>query len=146
MVDGATLLMPTQTNHRPLIQGLIDSLRVKQATAMGETTHPSQHVDNSTHTPTTGARFAENTADMKNRPEGPTIDETADAKAQTGTGSQDQHQYNIGLQTSGVGEDSSIEDDYKGTKDDNTTTHPADAQGEAKGEKYSSYLKMPNKN
>lgn len=99
---------------------------------MGKSTHPSDDVDDNTHAEQTGARYSENSADVKKDVPGQSVDET-----EKGPGcSQDEKQYNIGTEQSSVGEDPSVEDDYKGTKDDPGTTHPCDA--EDVGEKYSS--------
>jgi hypothetical protein len=50
-------------------------------------------------------------------------------------GRQDQVQLNIGTNAAATGEDAAAEKDYKGTKDDPGTSHPAKAND---GEKYSS--------
>ncbi len=111
---------------------------VKQAApaGVGKTTHPSEKVDNNTHPEETGARFAENTADIKKDVPGTSVDETSPGSG----GSQDDKQYNIGTVQSATGEDPSVEDDYKGDKEDPGTTHPMDA--ERLGEKYSA-MKLP---
>ena len=57
------------------------------------------------------------------------------AKATPNKDEQDSVQLNIGTSQSAVGEDPSVEDDYKGNKDDPGTTHPADTED---GEKYGS--------
>lgn len=99
---------------------------------MGKTTHPSEHVDNNTHPEQTGARFEENSSDVKKDVPGASVDETKPGSG----GSQDDKNYNIGVNQAATGEDPAVEDDYKGDKDDPGTTHPADT--ERIGEKYSS--------
>jgi hypothetical protein len=107
---------------------------VKKAgpSGMGETSHPSEDVDNNTQDEETGERYEENSADVKKDVPGQAVDET-DPKS---GGDQDDKQYNIGTQQSSTGEDPSVEDDYKGDKDDPGTDHPMNADDV--GEKYSS--------
>lgn len=134
--------MPSQT--KPLFEQLDTWLQelqdVKAASAkpitkqagppgMGKTTHPSEKVDDNTHETPEGARYSENTSDVKK--DVPANVEEADTKMD-----EDKVMPNIGTQQSATGEQPSVEDDYKGTKDDGTTSHPADA--EDVGEKYSS--------
>ncbi|MHC4609493.1 MAG: hypothetical protein ACYS7M_04010 [Planctomycetota bacterium] len=97
----------------------------------GPSTHPTTGVDNSAQTASEGARSSENAADVKADQKSPSVDSTAEATA--GQDEQDSVQLNIGTQQSATGEDSSVEDDYKGTKDDPGTSHPATTED---GEKY----------
>ncbi len=99
---------------------------------MGESSHPSDDVDNNTQDADTGSRYSENAEDVKKDVPGQSVDET---DANSG-GDQDDKQFNIGTNQSAVGEDPSVEDDYKGDKDDPGTDHPMNADDV--GEKYSS--------
>jgi len=99
----------------------------------GPSTHPIKDTDNSAQVAAEGARSSENTADVKADIAKPAVDSTPEAKP--GQDEQDKVQVNIGTQQSATGEDPSVEDAYKGTKDDPGTSHPATAED---GEKYSS--------
>jgi hypothetical protein len=96
---------------------------------MGKTTHPSEKVDNYTHNAPEGARYRENEADVKK-------DVPANVEEASSKMDEDKVMPNIGTQQAATGEQTSVERDFKGTKDDGTTSHPADA--EDVGEKYSS--------
>lgn len=98
---------------------------------MGETSHPSEGVDNNTQDEETGARYDENSADVKKDVPGQSVDAT-DPKS---GGDQDSKQFNIGTTQSATGEQPSVEDDYKSDKDDPGTEHPMNADDV--GEKYS---------
>jgi hypothetical protein len=108
----------------------------------GQSTHPSADAPDNLIKSRTGARAAENTADIKDDRESPMVDDTAEVTADSGTGTpkQDEHQLNIGTEESSTGADPSVEDDYKGTKDDPGTTHPMKADD---GQKYAQYKAMP---
>ncbi len=97
----------------------------------GATTHPSADVDDSTADAQEGARSAENAADVKADVDGTSPDDLPEASP--GSDNQDERQLNIGTQQSATGEDPSVEDDFKGDKDDPGTSHPADTED---GEKY----------
>ncbi len=107
---------------------------VKKAgpSGMGESSHPSDDVDDNTHGSDTGARFEENASDVKKDVPGQAVDSTDPNSG----GSQDDKQFNIGTKQAPTGEDPSVEEDYKGDKDDPGTSHPANADDT--GEKYSS--------
>jgi hypothetical protein len=111
--------------------------RMKQAespSGVGETSHPVMDKDDSTQDATTGARAEENTKDVKKDVPGTAVDE---ASAPSPTASeQDSVQPNIGTQQSETGGDPSVEDDYKSTKEDPGTSHPAKADD---GEKYAGW-------
>lgn len=130
--------------------GLIDAHGQRQQTATGQskqaaptpadpggyqgpTTHPTKNVANNVQAASEGARSSENAADVKADQGSPGVDSTAEAKP--GADQQDKQQLNIGTQQSATGEDPSVEDAYKGTKDDPGTSHPARTDT---GEKYSS--------
>jgi hypothetical protein len=98
----------------------------------GASSHPSAHVDNDVQKATTGSRAAEYEADVKKQQGALAVDNTPEMSQE---GRQDQVQLNIGTNAAATGEDPSAEKDYKGTKDDPGTTHPAKAND---GEKYSS--------
>ena len=131
--------MSTAVDHQPLIENVIESLRVNHAGA-GETQHPSRDVDDHTHPYTPGAHARLQSEDMKRRSPR-TVDSVPDEVYRGGSGRQSQFQTNLGVQSSATGEDPEVEDDYKGTKDDPGTSHPADA--EEIGAKYSAYMEMP---
>jgi hypothetical protein len=78
-----------------------------------------------------GARAKENEKDVKD-----TYPTGVDNTSPTSGGKQDSRQLNIGTQQSAVGEDPSVEDNYKGDKEDPGTDHPANA--EEVGDKYAS--------
>jgi hypothetical protein len=99
----------------------------------GASSHPTTSIDNRGQTAQEGARSSENTSDVKSdQPVG--VDQTSEATP--GQDEQDGQQLNIGTQQSATGEDPSVEDAYKGTKDDPGTSHPAKTED---GEKYSSF-------
>lgn len=97
----------------------------------GQSSHPSAHVDNDVQKATTGARAAEYEADIKKQQGAPAVDNTPEMSQE---GRQDDVQLNIGTNAAATGEDPSAEKDYKGTKDDPGTSHPAKTND---GEKYS---------
>ena len=98
----------------------------------GASSHPSAHVDNNVQKATTGARAAEYEADVKKQQGSLAVDNTPELSQE---GRQDDVQLNIGTNAAATGEDPAAEKDYKGTKDDPGTSHPAKAND---GEKYSS--------
>ena len=89
----------------------------------GSSTHPTTNVDNSAQTATEGARSSENTSDVKADQKEPAVDNTSEATPNQDE--QDSVQLNIGTQQSATGEDPSVEDDYKGEKDDPGSSMPA---------------------
>jgi hypothetical protein len=95
---------------------------------MGKTTHPSEKVENNTHNAPEGARYRENESDVKK-------DVPANVEEASDKMDEDRVMPNIGTQQAATGEQTSVERDFKGNKDDGTTSHPADA--EDVGEKYS---------
>ena len=97
----------------------------------GASTHPSAHVDNDGQKATTGARASEYEADVKKQQGALAVDNTPEMSQE---GRQDDVQLNIGTNAAATGEDPAAEKDYKGTKDDPGTSHPAKAND---GEKYS---------
>jgi len=99
----------------------------------GASTHPTADADNSAQVATEGDRSSENTSDVKADQGTPSVDSTSEATPNQDE--QDSVQLNIGTQQSATGEDPSVEDDYKGTKDDPGTSHPATTED---GEKYGS--------
>lgn len=98
----------------------------------GASSHPSAHVDNDVQKATTGARAAEYEADVKKQQGALAVDNTPEMSQE---GRQDEVQQNIGTTVAATGEDPAAEKDYKGTKDDPGTSHPAKTND---GEKYSS--------
>lgn len=105
----------------------------------GATTHPTKSVGNNVQSVQTGARASENEKDVKADQGAPGVNSTPEASHKEGSGDQDSVQLNIGTTQSATGEDPSVEDDYKGTKDDPGTTHPAKTDD---GEKYAA-MKFP---
>lgn len=96
----------------------------------GASTHPSADADNHGEPEQTGARAAENESDVKeDQPVG------VDSAPDNTPGDQDSVQLNIGTTQSATGEDPSVEDDFKGNKEDPGTTSPATVED---GEKYGS--------
>ena len=98
----------------------------------GASSHPSASVDNDGQAATEGARSSEYAADIKQQQGALAVDNTPELPQE---GRQDDVQLNIGTNTAATGEDPAAEKDYKGTKDDPGTSHPAKTND---GEKYSS--------
>lgn len=98
----------------------------------GASTHPSVSADNGVQDAPEGARASEYESDIKDQQGAVAVDNTPEMSQE---GRQDDVQLNINTHASTVGEDPSVEKDYKGTKDDPGTSHPAKAND---GEKYSS--------
>lgn len=103
----------------------------------GASSHPSARVDAMTQSSPMGARAKENEKDVKEDHPGGGVDNTSPESG----GDQDSHQFNIGTVQSATGEQPSVEDDYKGDKEDPGTSHPANADDV--GEKYSSMKFRP---
>lgn len=99
---------------------------------MGQSSHPSTSADNGCQAASEGERSRENEADVKKQQREPAVDNTPEMSQE---GRQDDVQLNIGAQVAATGEDPAAEKDYKGTKDDPGTSHPAKTND---GEKYSS--------
>ena len=103
----------------------------------GPSTHPVAKVDNNAQEAKEGARSSENTADVKADNPGASVDATAEATP--GSANQDKQMPNIGTQQSATGEDPSVEDNYKGGKDDPGSSHPARTDNSSlDGHKYAS--------
>jgi hypothetical protein len=124
-----------------IAQGAVKSAATKAAegptpadpgTYTGASSHPTAHVDNNVQTAETGARASEYEADIKKQQGALAVDNTPEMSYE---GRQDEVQQNIGTNVAATGEDPSAEKDYKGTKDDPGTAHPAKTND---GEKYSS--------
>lgn len=97
----------------------------------GASSHPSAHVDNDVQKATTGSRASEYEADVKKQQGALAVDNTPEMSQE---GRQDEVQLNLGTNAAATGEDAAAEKDYKGTKDDPGTSHPAKTND---GEKYS---------
>jgi hypothetical protein len=104
----------------------------EKTAAHGETSHPSANVDDNTSDASEGARSAENSADVKDEIDGKSPDDLSSNDAGP---TQDARQLNVGTQQSATGEDPSVENDFKGDKDDPGTAHAADTED---GEKFGS--------
>ena len=97
----------------------------------GPSSHPSVSVDNDVQEASTGERASEYEEDIKKQQGAPAVDNTPEMSQE---GRQDDVQLNIGVNVAPTGEDPAAEKDYKGTKDDPGTSHPAKTED---GEKYS---------
>lgn len=96
----------------------------------GGTSHPVKSVDDQTSDASEGERSSENSSDVKAQvPAGGVDSHNAKPPEQEG------QQFDVGLKSTSTGEDPANEGDYKGTKDDPGTSHPAKTED---GEKYSS--------
>ncbi len=101
----------------------------------GASSHPTASVDNRGQSASEGSRSSENVSDV-NADQGSTgVNKAPDAQP----GQEDSVQLNIGTTQSATGEDPSVEDDYKGGKDDPGSTMPARTDNDAlDGHKYAS--------
>jgi hypothetical protein len=98
----------------------------------GASSHPTTSVDNNVQKAEEGERAREYEADLKKQ-QGPVgVDSTPELSQE---GRQNEVQTNIGVSAKATGEDPASEKDFKGTKDDPGTSHPAKTND---GEKYSS--------
>ena len=97
----------------------------------GASSHPTTSVDNNVRDAATGSRASEYEADVKKQQGALAVDNTPEMSQE---GRQDEVQLNINTKATAVGEDPSVEKDYKGDKDDPGTEHPAKTND---GEKYS---------
>lgn len=98
----------------------------------GASSHPTTSVDNNVQKAEEGARASEYEADIKKQQGALAVDNTPEMSQE---GRQNEVQLNIGTNAKPTGEDPAAEKDYKGTKDDPGTAHPAKTND---GEKYSS--------
>jgi len=101
-------------------------------TYVGSSSHPTASVDNNVQNAEEGERAREYEADIKKQQGALAVDNTPELSQE---GRQNEVQLNIGTSAKATGEDPSSEKDYKGTKDDPGTSHPAKTND---GEKYSS--------
>lgn len=97
----------------------------------GASSHPTTSIDNNVQKAQEGARASEYEADIKKQQGALAVDNTPELSQE---GRQNEVQLNIGTNAKATGEDPSAEKDYKGTKDDPGTAHPAKTND---GEKYS---------
>ena len=97
----------------------------------GASSHPTTSVDNNVQNAHEGARASEYEADIKKQQGALAVDNTPELSQE---GRQNEVQLNIGTNAKATGEDPAAEKDYKGTKDDPGTAHPAKTTD---GEKYS---------
>lgn len=100
----------------------------------GSSEHPTASADNGCQTATEGERSSENESDVKDQQGPPSVNNTAEATP----GADKDKSLNIGTKASLVGEDPSVEDDFKGDKHDPGTSSPATTED---GEKYGSFRK-----
>lgn len=98
----------------------------------GASSHPTTSVDNNVQKAEEGARASEYESDIKKQQGALAVDNTPEMSQE---GRQNEVQLNIGTNAKATGEDPAAEKDYKGTKDDPGTAHPAKTND---GEKYSS--------
>jgi hypothetical protein len=106
----------------------------------GKSTHPSAERSVAEHLrpEQTGARFSENTQDVKEDIGSGSIENLPEeaTSPSKGSGNQDKRQPNIGVRNAATGEDTAVERKFKGTKDDPGTTSVMKADD---GEKYGSW-------
>lgn len=98
----------------------------------GASSHPTTSVDNNVQNADTGARASEYETDIKKQQGALAVDNTPELSQE---GRQNEVQLNINTNAKSTGEDPAAEKDFKGTKDDPGTSHPAKTND---GEKYSS--------
>lgn len=98
----------------------------------GASSHPSVSVGNDVQDAPEGERAREYEADVKKQQGALAVD---NAPEMSQDGRQDDVQLNLGTNAKATGEDPAAEKDFKGTKDDPGTSHPAKTND---GEKYSS--------
>jgi hypothetical protein len=98
----------------------------------GASSHPTTSVDNNVQKAEEGARASEYETDIKKQQGALAVDNTPEMSQE---GRQNEVQLNINTNAKPTGEDPAVEKDYKGTKDDPGTAHPAKTND---GEKYSS--------
>lgn len=119
--------------------GLSGSAKQDPGGYQGGSDHPSARAASNVQKTPLGSRAKENETDVKHDHPGAGVDNTSEGSG----GTQDDKQLNIGTNQSATGEDPSVEDDYKGTKEDKKegdrggTQHPANA--EDVGGKYASH-------
>lgn len=116
------------------------SQKTAGATGMGQSSHPSASasLDDGLQKATEGARSSENEQD--NKEEQPVGVEHA---TEGMPGGQESTNVNIGPRQAATGEDAAAERDYKTTKDDPGTSHPAEAGKEKyAAASYSELLKV----
>src|SRR5262245_4417272 len=89
----------------------------------GKSSHPSADADPSTQSAPMGSRAKENESDVKEDHPGSGVDHVS-----PGGADEDKVMPNIGTRQSSTGEEPSVEDDYKGSKEDPGTSHPANAE------------------
>ena len=114
------------------IDEYLGDLKEKRASSEDATTHPVQSVDDQTQDTGEGSRSSENTSDVKSDILGGDIDSASGTDAET------PNKAVAMTDAAATGEDPANETaSTKGTKEDGTTSHPANA--EDVGEKYSSF-------
>lgn len=94
--------------------------------------HPTASADNGVQSATEGARSSENEADVKKQQGAPSVNSTAEAKP----GDDKDKTLNLGTKATLVGDNPAVEDDFKGTKEDPGTSHPAKTED---GQKYAAF-------
>lgn len=121
-------------NAKGARRSIDDLLKVLEKTSatQGATSHPSKSVDDGTHDVSLGAHGNDDNATLKEQ------EALGVAKATPNTaGQQTDAQTNMGIQAKPTGEDPSVEDDYKDTKDDPGSTMPARTDNSSlNGSKY----------
>jgi hypothetical protein len=105
----------------------------------GKSDHPSARAASNVQKTPLGSRAKENETDVKHDHPGAGVDNVSEGSG----GTQDDKQYNIGTNQSATGEDPSVEDDYKGTKEDSREGDRGGTQGPFNaqdiGTKYSNH-------
>jgi hypothetical protein len=106
----------------------------------GKSTHPSADRSVAEHLrpEQTGSRFTEHTSDVKDDIGAGSVEHLPEeaSSPSKGSGNQDKRQPNIGARNAATGEDTSVERDFKETKDDPGTSSVMKADD---GEKYGSW-------
>jgi hypothetical protein len=105
----------------------------------GKSDHPSARAASNVQKTPLGSRAKENETDVKHDHPGAGVDNVSEGSG----GTQDDKQLNIGTNQSATGEDPSVEDDYKGTKEDSREGDRGGTQGPFNahdiGTKYSNH-------
>lgn len=118
-----------------LLKTLEPRMKAAEADTNTDTTHPSADVEDNTRPVTTGARSAENTADIK------ATAVPVDSASEGPPGDQESVQVNIGMTSKETGNDPANETaSVKSTKDDEPSSHPARTDNDSlNGGKYSEF-------
>lgn len=120
--------MSTASDLKNLLATLRQEQHKKQAFAGSDSSHPSAKADDGNVDPKEGPRGAEHKKDLKDVPGPDNVITAPEAKPDE----QNSLQMNMGLQSKAVGTDPANERNYGMKPEDPGTTHPANAEKEAK--------------